>query len=299
MAKLDVSNMFPWNQMKEVTVDGQAMVFLPKIWIRNTALPKGTKYEDKVAYMFADGPASGYHLAPSFYTNGVQNENGIQVSAYIASKDSSGRAASVAGATPWTGITYNAIYAAAKTRNTGAAGTEQYGWRAYNIYDHHLLARLMLFEAGSADIQTIIGGTDGSMGVTYHGINDVWGGTSCGFFIYGLETPNSGSTIMILDNKGTNTMVDTKIVPCGNGYPVTLLSDTGSDYDLGDVFLAKTVTKTASACSLGDYQSFSWGYVFCSGYGSSSVPDGPFRFNVKNPYSDTDGNTGFRLARSC
>lgn len=296
MAKIDVSGIHPFDKMKVMTVDSQEVVYIPNTWIRNTPLPKGTKYEDKVAYMFADGPKDGYHLAPSFYTNGVQNENGVQLSAYIASKDSSGKAASIAGATPWTGIAYTAIDAAAKTRNTGTG--EQAGWRAWNIYDHHLLARLMLFEAGSADIQTIIGGTDGSIGVTYHDIHDVWDGTSYGFFIYGLTTTGSGYRIAILDNKGKGTMIDTNIAPCGIGWPVTLLDNTGDGYDLGDAFLAKTVTDTEGSGTLGDNCRFSEGYAFFTYYGDSSTYHGPFSLN-RNGTSVTNGSLGFRLARSC
>ena len=294
MSIIDVSGIHPFNKMKSATVDGQAVVYIPNTWVRNTALPKGVTYADKIAYMFADGPKDGYHLAPSFYTNGVQNENGIQLSAYIASKDSSGKAASIAGATPWTSIAYTAIDAAAKTRNTGTG--EQAGWRAWNIYDHHLLARLMLFEAGSADIQTIIGGTDGSMGVTYHGIHDVWGGTSYGFWIYGLTTTGSGSTITILDNKGKGTMIDTKIAPCG-GWPVTLLDNTGDNYDLGDVFIAKTVTSTEASGTLGDYQYLYGGCAFWANC-SSSTSRGPLDL-YSSGLSGADGGLGFRLARSC
>lgn len=295
MAKIDVTNLFPWNKMKAVTVDGQSMIFIPKIWIRNTPLPAGAKYADKLAYMFADGPVSGYHLAPSFYTSGVENDTGIQLSSYIASKDSSGKAASIANATPWTNIAYTAVDAAARTRNVGTG--EQAGWRAWNIYDAHLLARLMLFEAGSADIQTILGGTNGSIGVTYHGIHDVWGGTSCGFWIYGLTTTGSGNAIMVLDNKGNNSMVDTKIAPCGSGWAATLLDNVGSNYDLGDLFLAKSVTSTESSGSLGDYQYLGGGYAFYAYWGSSSNY-GPFYLNDDTP-SSAIAALGFRLARSC
>lgn len=294
MAKIDVTNLFPWNKMKAVTVDGQSMIFIPKIWIRNTPLPAGAKYADKVAYMFADGPVSGYHLAPSFYTSGVENDSGVQLSGYIAGQ-ASGKATSLSGATPWTNIAYTAVDTAARTRNVGTG--EQAGWRAWNIYDAHLLARLMLFEAGSADVQTIIGGTDGSMGATYHGIHDVWGGTSYGFWIYGLTTTGSGNTIMVLDNKGNNNMVDTKIAPCGNGWPVTLLDNVGSNYDLGDIFLAKSVTSTESSGSLGDGQYLGGGYAFCAYWGSSSNC-GPFCLDLYTP-TGTCTALGFRLARSC
>ena len=288
------SNIWPFSAMKEQTVDGQAMVFCPKIYICNEVPGSGT-YSGKPCYEISDYKETGFHCAPTFMTNGVENDTGIQWSSYIASKDSSGKAASIANATPWTNIAYTAVDTAARTRNVGTG--EQAGWRAWNIYDAHLLARLMLFETGSADIQTILGGTDGSMGVTYHGIHDVWGGTSYGFWIYGLTTTGSGNTIMVLDNKGNNNMVDTKIAPCGNGWPVTLLDNVGSNYDLGDIFLAKTVTSTKENGTLGDYQFLSGGYAFYTYWGSSSLY-GPFCLYNGTP---TNANTalGFRLARAC
>ena len=288
------SNIWPFSAMKEQTVDAQAMVFCPKIYICNEVPGSGT-YSGKPCYEISNYKETGFHCAPTFMTNGVENDTGIQWSSYIASKDSSGKAASIANATPWTNIAYTAVDAAARTRNLGTG--EQAGWRAWNIYDAHLLARLMLFEAGSADIQTILGGTDGSMGATYHGIHDVWGGTSYGFWIYGLTTTGSGNTIMVLDNKGNNNMVDTKIAPCGNGWPVTLLDNVGSNYDLGDIFLAKTVTSTKENGTLGDYQNLSGGCAFYANWGSSSGY-GPFYLDGVAP-ANTFAALGFRLARSC
>ena len=288
------SNIWPFSAMKEQTVDGQAMVFCPKIYICNEVPGSGT-YSGKPCYEISDYKETGFHCAPTFMTNGVENDTGIQWSSYIASKDPSKKAASIANATPWTDIAYTAVDTAARTRNVGTG--EQAGWRAWNIYDAHLLARLMLFEAGSADVQTIIGGTDSSMGATYHGIHDVWGGTSYGFWIYGLTTTGSGNTIMVLDNKGNNNMVDTKIAPCGNGWPVTLLDNVGSNYDLGDIFLAKSVTSTESSGSLGDFQCLSGGDAVFAGWGSGS-DDGPFSLLSHAP-AGAGTARGFRLARSC
>ena len=288
------SNIWPFSAMKEQTVDGQAMVFCPKIYICNEVPGSGT-YSGKPCYEISDYKETGFHCAPTFMTNGVENDTGIQWSSYIASKDSSGKAASIANATPWTSIAYTAVDTAARTRNVGTG--EQAGWRAWNIYDAHLLARLMLLEKGTADLQNAIGGSSTANGVTWHGIHDVWGGTSYGFWIYGLTTTGSGNAIMILDNKGNNNMVDTQIAPCGNGWAVTLLDNVGNNYDLGDIFLAKSVTSTESSGSLGDYQYLSGGCAFCTAWGSGSLY-GPFYLGSNAP-AGAGAALGFRLARSC
>lgn len=288
------SNIWPFSAMKEQTVDGQAMVFCPKIYICNE-VPGSGIYSGKPCYEISDYKETGFHCAPTFMTNGVENDTGIQWSSYITSKDSSGKAASIANVTPWASIAYTSIDAAAKTRNTGTG--EQSGWRAYNIYDHHLIARLMLLEKGTADLQNAIGGSSTANGVTWHGIHDVWGGTSYYFWIYGLTTTGSGNTIMILDKNGNNTMVDTKIAARGGGWPVTLLDNVSDNYDLRDVFLAKTITGTETAGSLGDYQALGGGYAF---YATSNTNTyrGPFHLsNDSTSYSI--GFLSFRLARAC
>lgn len=289
------SNIWPFSAMKEQTVDGQAMVFCPKIYICNEVPGSGT-YSGKPCYEISDHKETGFHCAPTFMTNGVENDTGIQWSSYITSKDSSGKAASIAKATPWVSIAYTSIDAAAKTRNTGTG--EQSGWRAYNIYDHHLIARLMLLEKGTADLQNAIGGSSTANGVTWHGIHDVWGGTSYYFWIYGLTATGSGkTTFTILDKNGNNTMVDTKIAAPGGGWPVTLLDNVSDNYDLRDVFLAKTMTYTNTAGSLGDYQSLVGGYAFYTSMGATT-DQGPFYLSSYGP-SNSDVALSFRLARAC
>ena len=75
------------------------------------------------------------------------------------------------------------------------------------------------------------------------------------------------------------------------------MDNTGDGYDLGDVFLAKTVIGTEGSGTLGDYQNFIGGCAFCAHPGSGAGC-GPFNLSIISP-SNTNGNIGFRLARSC
>lgn len=286
------SNIWPFSAMKEQTVDGQAMVFCPKIYICNEVPGNGT-YSGKPCYEISDYKETGFHCAPTFMTNGEENPTGIQWGSYIASKDSNGKAASIAGATPWVNIAYTAIDAAARTRNTGTG--EQAGWRPHNIYDHHLWARLMLLEKGTADLQNAIGGSSAANGVTWHGIHDVWGGASYYFWIYGLTTTGTSSTFTILDKNGNNSMIDTSIAPPGSGWPVNLHTEKGTNYDFGDVFLASSVSSTETAGSLGGYQDLVGGGAFSASSGAGAAL-GPFclgNYSTSNSY----GYLSFRLAR--
>ena len=47
MAKLDVSNKFPWNKMEVRTVNGNRYIFIPKFYVRNDIAPAGADYAGK------------------------------------------------------------------------------------------------------------------------------------------------------------------------------------------------------------------------------------------------------------
>lgn len=282
--------------MEQRTVDGQSVIFIPKMYFNNQTLTSG-KYAGKPDYMISEKGGSGWHLAPIFYNHGVEVENGIEIATDPASKGSDGKAQSIAGASPWVNISYNDIRAAGKTRNTGTAGTEQYGWHAENIYEYQLRARLMLLEYGAADLQNLIGGSSTAMDVTYHGIKKAWGGASWGQWIDGLTTTGSGNTIMIFDNRGNETMVDTHITPPGSGWAVDFHREKGDSYDLGDVFIASSVDSTESNGSCGDYQWLYGGYAVNS-YWSANADCGPFCLGNAS-LTITYSYLGFRLARFC
>lgn len=74
-----------------------------------------------------------------------------------------------------------------------------------------------------------------------------------------------------------------------------MLHDKGTNYDLGDVFLAASVDGTQANGSFGDPQNFYRGYVFSSYWGSGAYC-GPFYLH-RDDTEGTFNRLGFRLAR--
>ena len=292
---LDFTNAWPFNKMVEQTADGQAMVYIPKMYVKNEKLPDTATYAGKYAYLIApDKIDDTWHVHPAFMNAGKEM-SGVQIGKYLASKDSGGKAASIKGATPWTSITRDTAHSLGSNRNVSGGTAEQTGWHCYNIYEHHLIARLMLIEYGSSDLQTLLTGSDSGMDAKYHGIEMVWGGASYGEWFDGIDTLGTNSAVRIFKNDGSQTYVDTGIAPCGSGWLKDVLHSKGTNYDLGDVFLASAVDGTQVNGSFGDYQNFSGGYVFNSDW-TASAAHGPFYLGSNSP-GDAYGSLGFRLAR--
>lgn len=291
---LDFTKAWPFNKMVEQTVDGQAMVYIPKMYVKNEKLPDTATYAGKYAYLIApDKIDDTWHVHPAFMNNGKEM-SGVQIGKYLASKDSSGKAASIKGASFWTNITRDDAHKAGLTRNVSGGTGEKTGWHMYNIYEHHLIARLMLIEYGSSNLQTLLTGSGSGMDAKYHGIEMVWGGAIYGELFDGIDTLGTKGAVRIFKNDGSQTYVDTGITPCGTGWLKDVLHNKGTNYDLGDVFLASAADGTQANGSFGDYQWFRWRCVFYSGWGSSAHY-GPFCLSIYGA-SDSVGALGFRLA---
>lgn len=273
MSQLDTSDKFPWNQMELRTYNGYNYVFIPNIWVKN----EGSGGQGTL-YTIHEEEVEGSHIHPAFVTNGEVNPTGVLIGEDI-----------VGG-----GQKYTDLLTAAAQYGTGVL--------PYNIYDHHLIARLMLIEYESADLQTLITGSNTGQNANYHGIKNAWGDAtnSRHFWIYGLDTNNTlginNQNIHILSNDMDGTMVDTGIAPCGGGWPVTLLRTKGTKFDLGDVFLAATVDGTEGNGTLGDYQFLIAGSAFYAHYTRGS-DRGPFYLNASAPAS-TASTLCFRLRKA-
>lgn len=260
---------FPFKQMKKVTENGQNFIFLPNIWIRNEILADGATYEDCMAYMISDKPKANYHIAPSFVTNGKINDTGILIGEDI--------------------ITGNFVYNNLKSK------AAEYNAEPFNIYDMHLLARLMLIEFGNSNIQKALSGVDGKMSATYHGIKNVWGAEEWGQWYYGITTEEG--TIHILNSKMDGSMVNTKIIPAGSGYPATLLTAKTLNYDLSDLFLAKNQAVNVANGILNDYQCLESESAFNSGFTDNNALCGPF-YLCNDPLDKKIKNIGLRLRKA-
>ena len=283
-------DLFPFNQMTAVTVDGQQMIYLPKMYVKTATVDAGAQNAGKPGLWISERPQDGYHLHPAFYNNGVEAQ-GLQLSVAIASKGSDGKPESKAGSTPWVNEpTFNNVKTLATKRNTGTG--EQSGWHAWNIYEHHLLARLMMIEYGTSDMQAMLG----TKNVNYHGILDPWGSATAGagFLIDGLLSDGSNN-IQIADDTGKGTLVSTGKAFPGTGWIKETWMDKGSLYDLSDVFLPKATDGTEGNGTYSDYAGLTAGCAFYAWDGTASAC-GPFCLGSVYP-GNACSYVGLRLAR--
>lgn len=295
---MDVTNKFPYNKIQPIVVDGQYMVRIPKFYIKCCQGPAGSQHANQQMWLISEPPGDGYHCHPAFMLNGKECQ-AKDLSCYIATRESDGKPGSQVSTSYndgrfWGNISYNDIHSTAQMRNTGTG--EQSGWAEWDIYDHHMLALLMLIEYGTSDMQTQLG-TDN---VVYRGIHDPWGAphSSEWFWIGGLTTDGS-CNIQIYDNKGNHSMVNTGVT-FGNSinswlWPITTHTEKGDNYDLGDVFLCKDGASPENGGSFSDQQACYAGCAFLA-YDGTGTDCGPFYLPYNSP-SYSYCSSGFRLAR--
>ena len=157
---LNFNNVWPYSEIKQVTVDGQQMVRIPRIYVCNSKLSAPAKYAGKFQYSIArEQIDSNWHVHPAFMNYGVA-ASALDLSCYEASKDASGKPASVATTTYWQGVNRQTAIDACATRNVAGGGTDKTGWHCWDIYCQHLLARLMLLEYGTTGFAFSEDGTD-------------------------------------------------------------------------------------------------------------------------------------------
>lgn len=258
MALLDTSNRFPWNQIEDTTVDGNEMIYIPKIFVKNEV------QNGMIKRYISNIKKTGFHCHPAFMRSSHETD-GILIGKYLTS-GTTAAPTSVNG-----GTILNVKYAQAQTAGSVLGD----GWHMYNIYEHQLLALLMLIECGSTDVQNLIGGSSTAIGVTYYGITDVWGSTTQSIWLDGIDTMGSNNTTLrVLDNLGNGTMVDTCLIASTdmpNGWIINLHDESGEGYDLNDLFIGKSFSATESEGTFGDYQDLSsGGRAVCMGGGAYS-----------------------------
>ena len=258
---LDVTNLFPWKDIKDVKVAGQEMVFIPKFYVKN--MPVNT-YN---AYFICGTQKSGYHLHPAFYDNGQATPNGILVSKYLASGTKTALD-SVAGLNPKT-LTRSVALSVIAGKNVVNGGSDRTGWHVYNIYEHHMLLRLALIEYGGTNFASL---------TEYHGVCDLGKnssngktGISAGYWVDGLKAvcgSDANYFSWIIGNKTRTADVTTNKKNVAAGRYVRLMDmETTADYDLGDVFLTGQGLTAAAGGS----------------YGADQAMSG-FKVNITNPY---------------
>ena len=298
---IDFDNTYPWAGIEAVTIDGQQMVKIPKFYIKTFDAGSTAKHAGQFCRVVSDIKRDGFHIHPAFMNDGKEVPC-FYIGAYEASANGS-KACSLAGKSPWVNITNPAAISACAARNTGAEGSEQYGWHLQTVYERAAIALLMMIELGTSNVQAAIASGNvssnaaqatGATAAKWRGIHEFWG--NVWEHTDGIQT-NARSIIQIFDNQGNGTYKNTGVVLPG-GWIKETSRTSGNGFDLGDVFVPSVCDGTESN---GTYSDYSWVSANCVLYQSGDWAigscAGAFAFHATYGASHSNGIIGFRVAK--
>lgn len=297
---LNFDDVYPYNALEVVTRDGQQMMKFPKIYVKGGTYPDTATYAGKRYWMISEFPQDGFHVHPAFMYKGKALDY-VLIGQYEASNDGSGKAQSLVGKTPWVNIDTPSARAACLKRNTGEAGSEQYGWHIETVYEYQLITLLMLIELGAPDVQSIIGSgnINGSGVVATGSTNAVWRNfhehwANAWEICDGLTT-GASCQVLIWDKDGNQTYKGTGVVVQDKGFA----SKRGDGYDLDDLFIPADDGKGAafSASTADGVWTGSNTVLYLGGSWVTGAGAGAFTFHVADAASYSHSHIGFRLAK--
>ena len=265
-----------WANMKRVVTAYGEFVEIPVTWVRTEVLTDGP-YAGKQCWWVSDHAEESFHVHPAFIGKDGQPHN-LQIASYMTSKENDlpvSRDTSCSINKQWNELNYNVVHNMSLPNDM----------RPYSIYDHHLLARLMMIEFGTDNVQTQTVNNvpwDGEVEhrVNYHGIHDLFGfyektkinevliggqptavyqTNSEACWLDGFTSLNGTYQVMAADGSGQ--MIETG-VPCFevSGYPTCFINKTLNGIDFGDIFIGQFFTDSIDRSP--DSQSLAPGYAF-------------------------------------
>jgi len=259
-----------WAGIHEVTTSLHSLlgkfIEIPTTWVKNEVISSGP-YAGKNCWWIADGEAPGFHVHPAFIKpDGTPGK--LRVGKYMATVPDNYDGDiyyEVEVDDAYYGFqtsTYNELRNRALTYNTA----DENGYRAYSIYDHHFLARMILTEFCNPNImfsrfydnsihsytdewlEKIVGDhdyalpeqqlTDEQINIAndYHGIQCILGDNYACCILDGLTTLNG--TYQLLSADGSGTMVETNIeCPQYGTWVANCFMNKVNGVDFGDVFI--------------------------------------------------------------
>ncbi|ACI98553.1 hypothetical protein [Rhodospirillum centenum] len=287
----------------DVTVDGQAMVRVPKFYYKVGTAPTGSDRAGRKCWWVSDQPVTGFQIHPAFRDAGADIPY-IYVGKYEATNDGGTKAGSVASVAPLVSIDFNVMKTRCAARNTGGVS----GFRLWSIYEVAALQTLALIEMGGADSQALIGAGNtnssaavntGTTNATWRGVRELWG--NVWHMVDGLKTDTS-NRLQVWDRNGNKTWVNTNITIAPSGWMVSALESTGTGFDFRDLFVAATVDGTQGNGTFGDYHwSAASGTEYVCYHGgdwSSGSYAGLFPLNLNSAPSYSHSSLGGRLAKT-
>lgn len=292
-----------WGGIQDVTIDSQAMVKIPKFYVKVGTLTSGAR-SGKKAWMISNQPASGFELSPAFMDGGVELDQ-VYVGKYEAAADGT-MVKSASGVTPLHTTSFTGFKTKCEARNTGGVD----GFHLINIYELAAIQMLALIEMGTPDMQSAIsaGNTTGGLQNTgisadiYRGINQLWSNTFS--FIDGLKVTTAGN-LQVFDRNGNNTYVTVAAGISGStfmGWPVSMLENNGTNFDCKHLFLASSVDGIEGNGTFADYQYFyqNSSNEYIARHGGGWHPGsgyGLFCVSVCGTAANADASSGARLAK--
>jgi hypothetical protein len=291
------------------TIDGQAMVRIPRFYFKAGTVPSGT-YAGKAYWMISDQPVPGFSVHPAFIGAGGAELNQIWVGKYQASTDGT-KMQSVAGVSPYVSMDFPTARSRAYARNTGGVS----GFRLWSYYDLAAIQMLASIEMGGLDMQSLIGqgrvsassaaNVDASdvAQATWRGIVGLWG--NVWQMVDGLKR-NGGTWWRWQYNVPGNTTTSdfsagyintSQSAPASSGYPVTF----NTTLLAAGVIVPATVDGTQSNGSTGDYF---WSntntddrIAYHGGRWGDGADAGLFYLYVGDAPSHANSSIGARLAK--
>ena len=282
-----------WGSIRQVTVDGQAMVRIPAFYW------KREETEGELRLWVSDVPAEGFQRHPAFRLDG-RDIPAVEVGAYQACLDGS-VAGSRAGTDPLTQVDFSQM------QHYCARGN---GFGLWSIYELGAIKLLALIELGTPDNQNAIGFGNcrggrpqpaGSTVANWRGLNELWG--NVWQMVDGLRHDDEGRAV-IWDTQGRQQWIETGVrspVANGLGWIDGFHGAGNSDWDLGAAFLPNAVTSDRESAAGPDYYiAPDIGHASVTYHGgdwSHGSEAGLFMLYCNSPASVTHTHLGGRLAR--
>ncbi|PXX81380.1 hypothetical protein, partial [Rivicola pingtungensis] len=283
------------------TIDGQAMVKVPKFWFKTGNVPSG-QYAGKRYWMISDQPAPGFAVHPAFMNYGAEVPQ-YWLGKYQGTADG-GKLGSQAGLMPLTNLDFPTMQARAVARNVYGVN----GFMMWSIYQLAAVQMLCLIEMGSSDSQTVIGSGNvdySGMGVlsvnhatvataTWRGIVGLWGNVLQ--MVDGLQS-SANAKYMIWDKNGNRSLQTSGQVVPQTGYATTMATAASQYYDLASIFAASNAAAYSSDGAYGDSIHLSGAGIAWHGGASHTSDAGLFYLDIGEDAAYSADSLSTRLAK--
>lgn len=297
-----------YSNIKEVEIDGQVMIRIPKFYYKNV--------EHHEIWISPDQEDSTFKVHPAFMVSGSPVDC-FYFSKYNGSLDSSNKMESLPNRTVVGGLSKANAKTYIEKRNTGGVS----GFCMPNIYMWSAIQTLFLIEYASTNARAAFsndspvapGGSTSnpiSMKNTYRGMSGLFSQISIHLDGYKQAT---GGAFSVWDNLGNKTYVSAGTFPStysttmgsGYGYAKKMMTqkDDTRNYDMCDLYFWKELTATYSDGTYSDIQTAPYnvaknelmvgGNISMSGFGGISVqPNGLFFLRIYDSAATGSSNTG-------